>query len=70
MSEPETKALTDFVLTIRDRVRLFISLHSYSQIMLLPYGYSSDIPEEYPDLVRVWHKLSSLSVCLLIQLPV
>lgn len=60
-SEKEIKALTDKVTTLRDRVKLFVSLHSYSQIMLLPYGHSTDIPEEYPDLVSCITELSLLN---------
>jgi len=52
-SEAETRSLTTKVFSIRNRIRMFVSLHSYSQIMLLPYGYSSDIPPEYDDLVRL-----------------
>jgi murein tripeptide amidase MpaA len=52
-SEREVKSLTDYVSSMSSRVKLFVSLHSYSQIMLLPYGYSSDIPQEYPDLEKV-----------------
>ena len=50
-SEPEVKSLTNKVSSISKRVALFLSLHSYSQIMLLPYGHSTDVPKEYDDLV-------------------
>lgn len=50
-SEPEIKALTEKVSQIKDRIAFFLTLHSYSQIMLLPYGHSTDIPAEYEDLV-------------------
>ncbi|XP_042316394.1 mast cell carboxypeptidase A-like isoform X1 [Sceloporus undulatus] len=39
-SEPETKAVTNF---IRDHIFIikgYISVHSYSQLLLFPYGYS------------------------------
>lgn len=52
-SEPEIVSLTDHVSSIRSRILLFVSLHSYSQIMLLPYGHSQDIPEEYPEIEKL-----------------
>ncbi|KAI1285364.1 Carboxypeptidase B [Halotydeus destructor] len=52
-SEAEILALTNKVSTIADRIRMFISLHSYSQIFLLPYGYTDEIPPEYDELERV-----------------
>ena len=52
-SEPEVKSLTDLVYSMRKRIAFFLSLHSYSQIMLLPYGYSKEIPVEYPDLEQL-----------------
>lgn len=49
-SEPEVKALTETILKERNRIAFFLTLHSYSQIMLLPYGYSKEIPPEYSAL--------------------
>ncbi|KAF4122341.1 Zn pept [Geosmithia morbida] len=39
---PENKALTNHTLTVSDGVglKLYIDWHSYSQLILLPYGYS------------------------------
>ena len=42
-SEPETRALRDWILTHPDIVA-HMDVHSYSQLMLHPYGYSNDIP--------------------------
>ncbi|KAJ6221262.1 hypothetical protein RDWZM_007074 [Blomia tropicalis] len=52
-SEPETKAIADHVMKHRERVKLFLSLHSYSQLILTPWGYTKDPPKSYPDLMRV-----------------
>lgn len=35
-SEPETLALSEFISTF-DNVKLFLSLHSYGQLLLFPY---------------------------------
>ncbi|XP_017480758.1 PREDICTED: carboxypeptidase B-like [Rhagoletis zephyria] len=52
-SEPETKAIGEHVLKHKDRVKLFVSLHSYSQLILTPWGWTKDLPKAYPDLMRV-----------------
>lgn len=37
-SEPETRALRDLVLDSRDSIAMYVSLHAYSQMWLLPWG--------------------------------
>ncbi|XP_034983707.2 carboxypeptidase A1-like [Zootoca vivipara] len=39
-SEPEVKAIVDFVKS-HGNIKAFISIHSYSQLLLYPYGYTS-----------------------------
>nr|XP_056703119.1 carboxypeptidase A1-like [Euleptes europaea] len=39
-SEPEVKAIVDFVKS-HGNIKTFISIHSYSQLLLYPYGYTS-----------------------------
>lgn len=36
----------------RGRIKTAISMHSYSQMFLSPYGYTTDLPVEYPEMVR------------------
>jgi len=36
----------------RDRLKLYIALHSYSQLWLIPWGYTKEHPADYNDLVR------------------
>ncbi|XP_055464210.1 carboxypeptidase A1 [Psammomys obesus] len=40
-SEAEVKAIVDFV-TSHGNIKAFISIHSYSQLLLYPYGYTSE----------------------------
>jgi hypothetical protein len=47
-SEPETANLRDFVLSHTD-IAAHIDFHSYSQLILYPFGYDSIVPPE-PDL--------------------
>lgn len=37
-SEPESNATAQFITQNRNRIRAYITLHSYSQLMLTPYG--------------------------------
>jgi murein tripeptide amidase MpaA len=39
-SEPETKAVADFVMTHKDTIKAFIGIHAYSQLWLIPYSYA------------------------------
>ncbi|XP_028603199.2 carboxypeptidase A1-like isoform X2 [Podarcis muralis] len=39
-SEPEVKAIVDFVKS-HGNIKAFVSIHSYSQLLLYPYGYTS-----------------------------
>lgn len=36
-SEPETRALADFITSLKTRVKLYIAAHSYSQVFLYPW---------------------------------
>lgn len=50
-SEPESNATAKFMLANRNRIRAYITFHSYSQLMLTPYGYTEDLPDDYDQLV-------------------
>ncbi|XP_050426299.1 carboxypeptidase B-like isoform X2 [Adelges cooleyi] len=52
-SEPETRAVSDFILDHKDRLQVYISLHSYSQMWLIPWSHSKRRLEDYDDLVYV-----------------
>lgn len=46
MSEPETRNLDNFMKTIQHQVKLYISFHAYSQLLLWPEGHTRQrIPE-------------------------
>ncbi|CAH1779379.1 unnamed protein product [Owenia fusiformis] len=53
-SEPETRALRDWALSIPNKI-LFLNIHCFTQLWLVPYGYhpSTPYPEDYDELVRV-----------------
>jgi len=43
-SEPETKAASDFQTSLGSRLKFVLSLHSYSQYILIPYGVRVPFP--------------------------
>ncbi|XP_054739831.1 zinc carboxypeptidase isoform X1 [Anastrepha obliqua] len=51
-SEIETKRLTDFLQAHVDKeqIRTYIALHSYSQMIMFPYGYTKKHVSNYDDL--------------------
>jgi len=53
LSEPETVAVANFIMSRREAIRLYVSLHSYSQLWLTPWGYTTTAPPDNSDLVVV-----------------
>ncbi|XP_043237769.1 carboxypeptidase B-like [Amphibalanus amphitrite] len=52
-SEPETRALRDFLLGRVHAMKMYISFHSYSQMLFVPYAFSKERPADYKELLRV-----------------
>ena len=49
-SEAETKAVSDFILTRNATWKVYLTLHSYSQMWMAPYGYTRKKPDNYKSL--------------------
>ncbi|XP_060699096.1 carboxypeptidase A1-like [Hemiscyllium ocellatum] len=62
-SEKEVKAIVDFVKS-HGNFKVFIDVHSYSQLLMFPYGYTSTKPKDYAELLD----LSKISVTSLASL--
>jgi len=54
-SEVETQRMTEFIKerVESERIRTFISLHSYSQMIMFPYGHSAERVDNYQDLKEI-----------------
>ncbi|XP_023031245.1 zinc carboxypeptidase [Drosophila willistoni] len=53
-SEPETKALSEFVASIKDDLSIYLAFHSYSQFLLYPYGHTEvESPPNKEDLEAI-----------------
>ncbi|XP_035741205.1 zinc carboxypeptidase-like [Vespa mandarinia] len=55
-SEIETKSLSQYLQSISDKFFAFISFHSYSQLLLFPYGHTTEHLENYNDLLAIGKK--------------
>ncbi|XP_061190815.1 carboxypeptidase B-like [Saccostrea echinata] len=52
-SESETSNIRDAILSERARIKLFLSFHAYSQLLLTPYGYTYSKPSDNSEMMRV-----------------
>lgn len=51
-SDIETKSISEYIDSISDKFYAYISFHSFSQLLMFPYGYTKDHLDNYDDLVR------------------
>ncbi|XP_055608876.1 zinc carboxypeptidase A 1-like [Uranotaenia lowii] len=52
-SEIETKTLSDYISSLKGKLQMYVSFHSFSQLLLFPYGHTSDRPSNYEDLNEI-----------------
>lgn len=50
-SEPETQAMASYLFSKRSQVKVYVSFHAYSQMWLTPWGYTSNVPSNFNDLM-------------------
>ncbi|XP_056157102.1 carboxypeptidase O-like [Lampris incognitus] len=53
LSEPEARAVADFVGKMKDDFILFLTIHSYGQLLLLPYGHPNVLAPNLDELMEV-----------------
>ncbi|XP_046389814.1 carboxypeptidase B-like [Ischnura elegans] len=49
-SESEARALRDYVLANAKNAKAYLTLHSYGQYLLYPWGYDESLPDDWRDL--------------------
>ncbi|NXV36238.1 CBPB1 Carboxypeptidase, partial [Rissa tridactyla] len=54
-SERETKALADFIREHLSTIKAYLTIHSYSQLLLFPYSYAYKLPSNYEELKSIAH---------------
>lgn len=52
-SEVETQILRDVVMNISSTCKFYLTLHSYGNFLLYPWGWTSDLPENWKDLHEI-----------------
>lgn len=52
-SELETQALRDAVEAIKDSCKFYLTLHSFGNYLLYPWGWTSDLPETWRDMDEI-----------------
>ncbi|XP_058842479.1 carboxypeptidase A2-like [Acipenser ruthenus] len=57
-SEVEVKNIVNFIKQ-HGQIKSFISVHSYSQLLMVPYGYTCNKPADYQELENVGKSASS-----------
>ncbi|CAG7717983.1 unnamed protein product [Allacma fusca] len=55
-SEPEVAHIQNYILARKDSIKLFLTFHSYSQLLLLPWGYDTPRVPDHDDLLQVGNR--------------
>ncbi|XP_054848139.1 carboxypeptidase B2 [Eublepharis macularius] len=58
-SEPEVKAVVRFLRRHRDHIKAYITMHSYSQMVLFPYSYTFNKSKDHEELLSVANKVAN-----------
>ncbi|XP_034614367.1 carboxypeptidase B2 isoform X2 [Trachemys scripta elegans] len=56
-SEPEVKAVANFLQKHKDHIKAYITMHSYSQMVLFPYSYTTNRSKDHDELLSVANKV-------------
>jgi carboxypeptidase A2 len=52
-SEVETQILRDAVLEIKDSCKFYLTLHSYGNYLLYPWGWTSELPDTWKEIDEI-----------------
>ncbi|XP_017893176.1 zinc carboxypeptidase-like [Ceratina calcarata] len=55
-SDVETKSMSEYITSISNKFNSYISFHSYSQLLMFPYGHTKDHLENYNDELQIGKK--------------
>lgn len=61
-SEKETKALANFIRNNLSSIKAYLTIHSYSQMMLYPYSYDYKLTENNVELVSSLDSRNGISL--------
>ncbi|XP_028167849.1 zinc carboxypeptidase-like [Ostrinia furnacalis] len=62
-SEIETRSLSTYIESIGDKIELYLSFHSFSQLLLIPFGNTTEPVANYHDALNIGRRaMGALSV--------
>ncbi|RVE53889.1 hypothetical protein evm_001551 [Chilo suppressalis] len=62
-SEPETRGLSRFIRSIGDQIDVYLSIHSFGQMLLIPYGNTTEPVGNYYEALNIGRRaMGALSV--------
>lgn len=50
-SEAESQAMRDILLSLQGRAKAAVSIHNNAQVWISPYGYTTERPADYAEMV-------------------
>ena len=56
-SEKESKAISQFILKHKSHIKAYVSVHSFGQFILTPWGYTKTKPKNFPKLFKIITKV-------------
>lgn len=62
-SEIESKNLADFIRKNKSIIKAYITIHSYSQMLLFPYSYTYELAADHDELVSHCYVPQHCSEC-------
>jgi len=45
--------MRDTLLSLKDRLKAVVSIHSNAQLWISPYGYTVELPNDYEEMKRI-----------------
>ncbi|XP_069496548.1 carboxypeptidase B2 [Ambystoma mexicanum] len=57
-SEPEVEAVIKFLKQNKEMIKGYISMHSYSQMVLFPYSYTKEKSKDHDELLQIANKVA------------
>ncbi|XP_038222654.1 carboxypeptidase B-like [Zerene cesonia] len=58
-SEPESRAVADFITNSAANFSAYLTYHSYGQYLLYPWGYDNAVPPDHKDLDLVGNEIAA-----------
>ncbi|KAM8934150.1 carboxypeptidase O-like [Pelodytes ibericus] len=58
-SEPEVHAVSELVKSLKSEIMCFLTIHSYGQLILLPYGYTKNQSSNHEEMLIVGEKAAA-----------